>query len=260
MRWKLEIKGNHVILYQFLNFMSSPHFAIYNDSDDYEADQYFLVSRHFDNVESKEQVFSMASGLIKLINGALAIEYGFLEYRKRGSLEIKGVYSSDIDNPTDSQWKHQFFPNNVVPSNPFINEAISYNLSYPYKYLTTAYIEMCLEHEDVFNLLLQISAASDWVGLYSILDTVTYYGSGLKKVISDLGLDNSAINAFTGTSNSYGILGIQARHGIKGWEIPNNTVTLDEAMSIINDVVVKYLAKNYCLVCKQKEWSERIVG
>lgn len=260
MRWKLEIEGNHVILYQFLNFMSSPHFGIYNDSDDHEADQYFLVSRHFDKANSEEQVFSMASGLIKLINGGLAIEYGFLEYRKRGSLKIKGVYSSDIDNPTDLQWTHQFLPNNVLPSNPFINEDISCNLSYPYRYSSTAYIEMSLEHDDVFNLLLQTSGVFDWVSLYSILDTVTYYGGGLKKVVSDLGLDNNAIKAFTGTSNSYGALGTQARHGIKGWKIPDNTVTLDEAVSIINNVVVKYLEKTYCLRCKAKEWSKRKIS
>lgn len=38
-----------------------------------------------------------------------------------------------------------------------------------------------------------------------------------------------------------------------GWEIPQNTVNQEQAVSIVNDVVVKYLKNKVCLGCKSKE-------
>ena len=62
---------------------------------------------------------------------------------------------------------------------------------------------------------------------------------------------------FTGTANNFGVLGLEARHGVMSWEIPKNTVEKNEAIEIINEIVNEYLEHKVCLGCKRKEWDEQ---
>jgi hypothetical protein len=41
-----------------------------------------------------------------------------------------------------------------------------------------------------------------------------------------------------------------------GWNIPKNIVTKEEAVNIINEMVVKYLTKKHCFNCNSKEWTK----
>ena len=235
--------------------MKSPHFSIFQDSDDHQAEQFFLRSNHFKGVDDAQQVYSSVCGLIQLVNGASAIHWGFNDYIRRGSIKLDELYFSNEEYPSDSDLTSARFKEEILPSNPFIGEPIVSRLLNPFSSATTGYIELCIDNEDVFNILRQISVGLDWRNLYCIWDTVSHYSGGVKKIIKDLNLDESQIKAFTGTANNFGILGVEARHGVMGWEIPKNTVNYEQAVSIVNDVVVKYLKNKVCLGCKSKEWE-----
>lgn len=241
MNWLISLKGNSIVLDNLDRSMSSPHFSIFDDSDDHQAEQYFLRSSHFNGSESGEKVFSAASGLIQLINGASAIDWGFNNYIRRGSISLDGIYSTNKDRPSDSDWSNVNVSNQVVPSNPFIGSESRSRHVNPYRHETTAYIQLCLENDDVFHLLRQISVGFDWRNLYCIWDTIAHYSGGSKRAIKDLNLNEDEIKSFTGTANNFGVLGLEARHGVMGWEIPQNTVTKEEAIDIVNSVVKKYL-------------------
>lgn len=237
--------------------MSSPHFCVFDNSDDHQAEQFFLSSSHFKGNSSREQVYSAVSGLIQLINGASAIQWGFNDYISRGGISLDRLYSTTEEQPRESDWSPVNMSGTIPPSNPFIGDAYKSKLINPYRNITTAYIELCLEHEDVFTLLRQISVGFDWRNLYCIWDTICHYCRGSKNAISDLKLDAKRIKAFTGTANNFGVLGLEARHGVMGWKIPKNTVDKNEAIEIINEVVNKYLEHKVCLGCKRKEWDEQ---
>jgi len=108
--------------------------------------------------------------------------------------------------------------------------------------------------------LLQISNGFDWRNLYCIWDTVVHYGGEgkEKKAIANLHLERGKIKGFTGTVNNFGVLGINARHGVKGWEIPQNIVSHKDAVDIINEVVNIYLNSRYCLDCEKKKWKPAV--
>jgi hypothetical protein len=235
--------------------MNSPHFSIFQDSDDHQAEKFFLRSNHFKGIEDAQQIYSSLSGLIQLVNGASAIHWGFNDYVRRGSIKLDELYFSTKEFASDSCWSSASVSGEIIPSNPFIGVPNISSLLNPFGSTTTGYIELCIEHEDIFNILRQISIGLDWRNLYCIWDTVCHYSCGVKSTIKDLKLDEKQIKAFTGTVNNFGVLGLEARHGVMGWKIPKNTVNHEEAIAIVNDVVVKYLKNKVCLNCKSKEWK-----
>mgnify|MGYP000709407578 CR=1 FL=1 len=254
MNWLVSLNGNSIIL-DNLDRMNSPHFSVFQDSEDHLAEQFFLRSNHFKGVEDPQQIYSSTIGLIQLINGASAIHWGFNDYIRRGHVKFDELYFSTEEYPSDADWTSARVSGEILPSNPFIGKASTSKWLNPYNSATTGYIELCIEHEDIFILLRQISVGFDWRNLYCIWDTVCHYSGGVKKIIKDLGLDEKQVKAFTGTVNNFGVLGLEARHGVMGWKIPKNTVSHTEAIAIVNNVVVKYLKNKVCLGCKFKEWE-----
>jgi hypothetical protein len=256
LNWLATLNGNSIVL-DNLDKMNSPHFNIFQDSDDHQAEQFYLTSNHFKGIEDSQKIYSSLNGLIQLVNGASAIQWGFNHYVRKGSVKLDGLFFSTKESPSDSDWNFAKAPGDLLSSNPFIGEPNVSRWLNPFNSTTTGYIELCIGHEDIFNILRQISIGLDWRNLYCIWDTVCHYSGGVKKIINDLKLDEKQIKAFTGTVNNFGVLGLEARHGVMGWEIPKNTVNHEEAIAIVNDVVVKYLKNKVCLSCKSKEWKEQ---
>ncbi len=258
MNWLILLRGNRQVLYGLAQFMSSPHFNVYQDSEDHLGEAYYLEFHHIQGKDNLEEVVSATKGLIQLLNGALAIDYGFNQYQRYGSLSVDRLFYSEKKEPSDSDWSQAVFLDNIPASNPFIGSEQKSRWVNPFSHKTTAYLQLCVDNEDVFNLLRQSSIVFDWRNLYCIWDTISYHCNGQKNAISSLGLDEKKISAFTGTANSFGVLGIEARHGVKGWGIPSDVVDLEVAIDTVNEMVSKYLSKNYCLNCKRKEYEKVI--
>lgn len=258
MNWLISLKGNRNVLYSMANFMASSHFNVYEDSEDHLGEAYFLNFNHIQGNDNVEEVVSAVKGLIQLLNGALAIDYGFNQYKRYVPISVDRIFCSDKSAPCNSDWSEVDFLDNIPASNPFIGDEQCSRFVNPFNHKTTAYIQLCTDHEDVFNLLRQSSVGFNWRNLYCIWDTICYHSKGQKNAIANLELDDKKVSAFTGTANNFGVLGIEARHGVKGWAIPKNTIDLDSAIDIVNEIVSKYLSKNHSLNRKLKEYEQGI--
>lgn len=101
MHWLATLNGNSIIL-SSLDKMKSPHFSIFQDSDDHQAEQFSLRSNHLKGVDDAQQVYSSVCGLIQLVNGASAIHWGFNDYLCRGSIKLDELYFSNEECPSYS--------------------------------------------------------------------------------------------------------------------------------------------------------------
>lgn len=254
--WRVSLRGNSTILWN-LERMNSMHFSVGDVSDDHEAEYFFLHSRHMNGFEDVNQVFSAYQGLVELLNGASALEWGFDGLRIRGLISIDEVFKSSS---AYAESEKIDVDKSIPASNPFIGKPEFYIYQSPFTYKTSAYLELAINNEDVFHLLRLLAAGFDWRNLYCIWDTVSFYSGGPKATPKALGVDEDRVKAFTGTVNNFGVLGVAARHGVMGWKIPQNTVTHEEAISIINDVVEKYLEKKHCLGCASKRWERSYIS
>lgn len=254
MKWLASISGNNVVL-DNLDKVYSPHFHAFEESEDHHASSYFLKSKHFDNQTDPKAVMSSMKGLVQLINGAAALSWGLYEYSNKHPITLDTLYYSELSDPGDSHWHIVRSLNNTPPSNPFIGNITPIWHENPYRHQISALIELCIKHEDVFNLLRQMSVGADWRNLYCIWDTITHYCSGPKNTIKELELDNKKIKAFTGTANSFSVLNIEARHGVLGWSTPKHTVDHQEAANIINEVVKIYLRNKFDMQTYYDDWQ-----
>ena len=257
MYWLISLNGNSIILSN-LERMNSHHCSLCDESDDPESENYLMRSSHFNGNQNAEEVISAAKGMLQLINGSSAISWGFSNFNNRGLITIDRIFYSEISNPRDSDLSLVNLSGDIPPSNPFIGTPKRMHpTANPYQHDTTGLIQLCDDKEDVFNLLRQSSAGFDWRNLFCIWDTIFYYcgAKGEKAVISELGLDKSEVEAFRGTANSFEVLGLESRHGLKSWTRPTKTMTLSEAMGFMSNVVNKYLQKRHCLNCYRKKWN-----
>ncbi|MFV8462530.1 hypothetical protein ACNO7T_15345 [Vibrio campbellii] len=253
MYWLVSMTGNRQTLFNLDLNVTSPHFRIYREADEETGEDFYLQFPHIKGNSDLNQVVPATKGLIELLNGSIAITNGFNHHANLGGIEVDALFSSPSIDST--RWNKQQYLESLPSSNPFIGQEDTSKILEPFNSKVSAYIEMCQKYQDVYILLRQASASLDWRNLYCIWDTICHYGGGQKNVISDLSLNANEISAFTGSANSYGLLGISARHGVKGWAVPTNTVTLEQARDIIHDVVVKYLAHKYCFNCEKKAWE-----
>jgi len=135
--------------------MNSPHFGVFNDADDEEhGEHYFIRSNHWNGQKDKKKVLSSVLGMIQLINGASALEWGFNRFNRMGGISFDELYFTQHQNPRDSDWNPIYEREEIVPSNPFIGKPEDHPYLNPFGHITTSYLELCIEHEDVFNLFI----------------------------------------------------------------------------------------------------------
>ncbi len=254
-KWLVPLSGNSQVLYNFSNWVRSADFKIYEDSEDHLADAYFLESPHLDGLE-KQQIIENLKGLLELINGAVALHWGFNNAFSLHKLSFVDLYFSDTEFPHDGDYSiatHMPQIANVPACSPFSKKVPLKSQIESCGDIISARVRMAESNEAVTVLLRQASAGFDWRNLYSIWDTVIYFCGGEKEAIKELNIDINKKSAFTGTANSFAVLGPAARHGEKGWKVPKNLMTLDEANEFIHSLTVNYLDKFHCINCYKKE-------
>jgi hypothetical protein len=104
-------------------------------------------------------------------------------------------------------------------------------VNYLYKWF-----EMAKTDELVLRVLLFLSFDSkSWVGLYRIYEVIK------SDCLKNNWINKATSDRFTHTANSYKAVGIYARHGSTKHEPPKDPMSLEEAQSIIDDLVKKWL-------------------
>ncbi|WP_258240875.1 hypothetical protein [Pseudidiomarina homiensis] len=251
-KWLVPLSGNSQVLYNFNNCVRSPDFCIFEDSEDHLGEAYFFESIHVNGETDIRKALGRIKGLLELINGAVAIHWGFNTAFAKHKISFTEALFSDLEYPDIDDYSRNSESINlseVPPLNPFTKQLTTQEVSKIEGINISLRVRMAESRSEVLTLLRQISHGSDWRNLYSIWDSVAHFCGGEKEATKKLALDEQQKRAFTGTANSFGALGPAARHGEKGWEIPSELMTLVDANDFVHGAVESYLKKFHCMRC-----------
>ncbi|MGM7448391.1 hypothetical protein ACP7H9_07740 [Idiomarina sp. ST20R2A10] len=258
-KWLVPLSGNRQVLYNFNDWVKSPDFCIFEDSEDHLGEAYFLESVHLNGETDLNVVLGKIKGLLELINGAAAIHWGFNNIFINDKLRFREALYSDLESPgldDYSTYSQHFNLSEIPPLKPFTKNLSASELIEIKDTGISARVRMAESRDEISKLLRQISYGFDWRNLYSIWDTVTYYCGGEKKAVADLSINQQHKAAFTGTANSFALLGPDARHGEKGWAEPSSTMSHDDAKEFVHTTVRAYLKKYHCPNCFIRGFSD----
>lgn len=186
------------------------------------SDIHILSSVHLNSINDIDLLQEKLKGLIMLINGALSIIHGFELFKtKFGEVSIsgsEGISYSDIQS---------FKEMDVTQINPF--DFNNPQLKHPEADKLSSIINLSSNDSDVMTVVGMCSLGADWVNLNRILETVreltrdfnkknpsilNYKSKKADDIIAHaFSLDANEINRFTGTVNSFELLGFLSRHG-----------------------------------------------
>ncbi|MEQ5127020.1 hypothetical protein ABN225_09495 [Providencia alcalifaciens] len=203
----------------------SNDFSINDDSDSDlgQTDIHILSSPHLNIISDPNELASKLKGLLMLMNGALSVLYGFERYKSYGPLSIDG---SDGINYSEIRG---FKSMDVTQANPFNFNDIQQ--THPHADNFSKLINLSSKHEPLRVVLGMCALGDDWVNLYRLWETIREYvydeynkgalnisGANKKyqrdKIISmAFNIEEKEISRFTGTANSFELLGYLARHG-----------------------------------------------
>lgn len=205
----------------------SNDFSINDDSDSDlgQTDVHILSSPHLNTISDPNELASKLKGLLMLMNGALSVLHGFERYKSYGPLSISG--SDGINYSEICGFKSM----NVTQINPFDFHGIQQ--PHPRAENFSRLINLSSKYESLRVVLGMCALGDDWVNLYRLWETIREYvydkyvkgalnisGANISKkyqrdkIISMVfNIDEKEISRFTGTANSFELLGYLARHG-----------------------------------------------
>ncbi|WP_447881734.1 hypothetical protein [Serratia fonticola] len=251
------------------NFLLTPHtgfvkglcgvwsndFSINDDSDSDlgQTDIHILSSPHLNIISDSNELASKLKGLLMLMNGALSVLHGFERYKSYGPLSVSG--SDGINYSKISGFKSM----NVTQINPFDFHGIQQ--PHPRADNLSRLINLSSKYEPLRVVLGMCALGDDWVNLYRLWETIREYvydryekGTltipGINKnkkhqrdkIISmAFNIDEKEISRFTGTANSFELLGYLARHG-KGSPrgMLKNPMARVDASIFVHDATCKF--------------------
>lgn len=256
-KWLVPISGNAQVLYNFNGWVKSPDFYLFEDSEDHLGDAYFFGTVHLNGEADIKVVIGRIKGLLELIHGAIALNWGFNNIYSNHRLAFETIYYSDSDYYAGvddyERFTQRYQLDDIPPCDPFAIKLSNAKQNEAFGDEISAKVRMAADTEAVSTLLRQISYGFDWRNLYSIWDTIVHFTGGEKQAVAELGLDPAEKSAFTGTANSFLVLGPAARHGLKGWDVPSVLMSHDDACTFIETATKAYLKKYHCPQCYAKK-------
>ncbi|MEQ4510682.1 MAG: hypothetical protein ABN480_08805 [Dickeya sp.] len=235
----------------------SNDFSIIDDSDSDlgQTDIHLLSSPHLNIISDPNELASKLKGLLMLMNGALSVLYGFERYQSYGPLSISG--SDGINYSEICGFKSM----DVTQINPFDFHGIQ--KPHPRADDFSRLINLSSKHESLRVVLGMCALGNDWVNLYRLWETIREYvhdkyvkgtlnipsANKSKKYQRDkiismaFNIDEKEISRFTGTANSFELLGYLARHG-KGSPggIVKNPMSRVDASIFVHNATCRFCA------------------
>ncbi len=251
-KWLVPISGNDRVLDNFNHWFKSPDFNIFEDSEDHLSAAYFFESVHLNGVTEIEVVIGRLKGMLELIHGAIALNWGFNTAFSNHRITYQDIYYTDAEYAGVDDYEmslHRYQLNDIPPCAPFAAQLTYEEQKRAFNNSIAATVRMASNTEAIETLLRQISYGFDWRNLYSIWDTIAYFMGGEKQAVAQLNLDANQKSAFTGTANSFTVLGPAARHGLKGWAVPEKLMSHDDACKFIETATKAFLKQQHCPKC-----------
>lgn len=215
--------------------MTGDDISLIRDEEDDKDTQIQFSSIHLNELEDPADIWDRGESLRRIYLGVKAIVNGYFDHpnQPRYFFKLVNLYNSKDDS--------RITPNNIeikVPMFPYS----SIKLKEPTD-TASRIIYLSKKNKDVLALLIQFGSGPGWINLYGILDTLKYYSKSNKfDIIKLCDLENE-IDAFTGIANNFGLIGIEARHGERGYGIPQKDISLREATLAIIKLTRAYLNK-----------------
>ena len=215
------------------------------EEDDRPPHCYF-TSPHLSKLEEPKEIWARALSLITLYNGVSNLNFN-PENEIDDISDLKIVRMYIWENNKDIT---PFDKNDIIQSYAFDDKLILDEKRLAKKNRNAYLINLAKSEKDILYILLQLGNGLNWVNLYSIYDTVKTFSVNINKkhfetVITNSGHTTTNLNAFTGTANNFGILGVDARHGELGFGTPKKTLTLKESQKIILSLCNSYIDLKY---------------
>lgn len=234
--------------------VKSYDFNIYDDSDSEigSTDMHVLTSPHLNIISDPIELAKKLKGLLMILNGSLSILIGFERHYSRGFLSID--YSDGIEFSSISDFNSL----DITQANPFNFHGI--NKPHTDANHLSRLVNLSSKYEDLRIVLGLCGMEYSWVNLYRIWETISFYVrkhyiegkitipnpskklSQAKQIISQaFRIDEREISRFTGTANSFEMLGFLARHGRGQHSVINDPMTRLEA-----SIFVHRAARTFC--------------
>ncbi|MBG6234742.1 hypothetical protein IWX76_001310 [Pedobacter sp. CAN_A7] len=196
--------------------------------------------------DTPNEIYGKTKYLAMLIGGS----FNIASHEKAIAAELTLDWMIDWEKEQRVNIDH---PELILPENPFQTLCEIYNADKAKQIRERNFIDYAiyLSKYDRFirSLLLLSSQKYSFISLYSILDTIetklrfpkiddrklAKSTRNKKKtyLLQKSNITERQIDAFTGTANNFGLLGLQSRHGDLDWELPQNTINLEESTKLI---------------------------
>jgi hypothetical protein len=233
--WLVQLKGHVADLEAIQSLFDSPELRVV------EADgEYHMNGSVLDQFTTDDEVYSFATTILPRLNGAARLSDS--GYR---NIELTGVVT--LREAADAK-PRRFVRVSAVLGLRFTAKAVCVvdgggEIS---RHPTEAEIWLSKgEAKPEIATALHIFAhANDWVGFYLMLDYIQQDVGGGKALSQKSWItrdEADEIERFTHTANNFRTLGIAARHAIPKFKPPDNPMTLDEAKTLIQKIMVKWL-------------------
>ncbi|MCR9226622.1 MAG: hypothetical protein NXH90_04265 [Flavobacteriaceae bacterium] len=219
------------------DILNSDVFSIIAIEEDEMPPQYFFFSEYLTDLENKNEIWGKGLFLLSLYNGAVNIHLVNHDWDSR-------VRFTRLQNWVTYE---NMTPNNTVdilPVNPFPDDIVTdtkKKSELKDSHFITYSAFLSKSEKDVQSLLLLAGNKLNWITLYAIYDTLKFYSADFAALVTKCDYTQNDINAFTGTANNFGLLGINARHGEKGWSQPSNTMSLQDSKKLVLKLAKQYI-------------------
>jgi hypothetical protein len=248
-----DLSSSNQAVYDYAARLQADDMTIAKEEEDDKPPVFFFTSYHLNDLKDPVKIWERGLFLWKILQGAAALEYNPLypsstiNHISLNRLSRKTDVTTDIT-PINT---HELAPWPTFSKITLKRPVATVNSHKIIQAINAAKTNS--QTIEVQQLLFQLGHGLDWVNLHSVLDTVQYFsGNKIRDVMSLAGVTTSQIKVFTGIANNFGILGIKARHGNKGWTKPKNTIDLPDAQFMILSLCNAYLEEFHTIGSTRK--------
>ena len=232
-QWLVRLKGEVPDLEDLSELFVSEELSVIK-----ERGSFWMRSSRFASLVDNTLVYSRALDLIRLMNGAAKVHYG--DFRP---VEFDGITRVD----DEGNWgTHTHFGSTRVTGGGRVRvKTVASPEAKGERPPPERWVELALREETVARALRMLSRDTSWSDLYKVYEIVRHDVGGRKGITEKRWASRNQIDRFTGTADSWDVLGENARHGVQRRDPPPNPMGLEEARSLVRTIVVLWLGSKH---------------
>lgn len=233
--WLIEITGHKFDLEQLKNLNFIPGTTLID-----EDGKYFLKSDEFDSFTESQDVLLRGKSILTTINGI-----GKLMNNGWQSMTCAGVIREE---PDGKQTKFVFLEDTITGRSSVTctltvtKGGSTINEPRTPSFIESAYIIVGKDAAVEKAMRIYGTREHNWVNLYIIYEVIESDAGGKTALVNNGWASEAKIKKFKHTANSVGALGDNARHGSENTSPPTNPMPLEEAQSLIETLLKKWIA------------------